>query len=669
MEEIILLRSSSHSRVVRTRFAEQGLALALLARELRAARATLSAADADANTVAAQTPLGAAQVECIRSDGMCVATLEWGARGYFAPGAVVAAGDVAAAGVDDVALPGERARLVRALRAFATAAAIRASSSAAALKATEAQLYEVRQRTATLVERVRVAVAAESGLARRLDVGEAALRAEKGRLVELEDTARLHSVNGLQVAALGASLMQLQSEVAALKAEGAAQDKGAVKELASSVSARGEERVAMRKELAALEAAHATRAARTAGRVAVLAKKAEAQEQELLKSAYRISEQRKAAARTLKSMQATRLAARARRQKLGEQRAELAALLAAHAAQSFDGKQAIAKAKSERVRAVAADEEARAAMERAAAVVQQASAHRARAKAELRAQREAVVAAHASIVALKAHHLTLTQQRMGAEDRHSRAVELAELNATLARLDEEKAAARRAKRAKYGPPWQVLPPAEVADAAAGKARAPPPCTVDSPVIAHILATWTRDVARQAYMRDWLYAVIYGASTGKARPRDLQLNRLAGEVRAGFEELILPLLRQRYGIQLEISARSVVETRSDVRLIVRPKAAASVGSVDAMHGDALLEAEALDAEDALKLVAKRRAFVLAARDLGIFIAARRRQSAAAGAAAAAGGKGKRRMSRPRSLARARSPSKATQRRRSDRRAST
>ena len=71
------------------------------------------------------------------------------------------------------------------------------------------------------------------------------------------------------------------------------------------------------------------------------------------------------------------------------------------------------------------------------------------------------------------------------------------------------------------------------------------------------------------MRDWLYEVIYGASTGRTRPKDLQLNRLAGEVRAGFEELLLPLLRQRYGIQLEVTARSIVETRSDVRLVVRP----------------------------------------------------------------------------------------------------
>ena len=82
----------------------------------------------------------------------------------------------------------------------------------------------------------------------------------------------------------------------------------------------------------------------------------------------------------------------------------------------------------------------------------------------------------------------LRRQRMGAEDSYSRTVELASLNAELARLAEDEAAQRRAHRSKHGPPWLPLAPV--------KAGAVMPYTVDSPVIAQVLATWTRDAARR-----------------------------------------------------------------------------------------------------------------------------------------------------------------------------
>ena len=85
------------------------------------------------------------------------------------------------------------------------------------------------------------------------------------------------------------------------------------------------------------------RASRTASRVAVLEREAEAQEQALLKSGYALSEQRKAAARTLKVLQAARLAAREQRRRLGERRAELATQLAEQAARDFDEREAIAR--------------------------------------------------------------------------------------------------------------------------------------------------------------------------------------------------------------------------------------------------------------------------------------------------------------------------------------
>ena len=491
----------ARTRFARERFAEQGLALALLARELAAARATLSSDAGDALAAAAarvevRTPLGdATAIERRRSDGTCVAMLAWGARGYFAPGQVTTVAD--AVFIDSVSPsgtlfaanhPGERHGMLRALRRASAAAAARAEETAALVTQRKADLARVTQRTDALLERVRSAAASESGVLCRLDECEAAQRAAKGTLVELEDTARIHSVNELQVTALRASLAQLEQQVAALEAEGRAQEEGALKESAAGVAASEAELAALRLELASLEAEHGARASRAASRAAVLEREAEAQEQALLKSGYALSEQRKAAARTLKVLQASRLAAREQRRRLGERRAALATQLAAQAARDFDEREAIARHASSgpvsreelaRLRAGAAE---------AQAALDAASAARARAKSELRDQRDEVVRAHAALLKLKERLPTLRRQRMGAEDSYSRAVELSSLNAELARLAEEEAAQRRAHRAKHGPPWLPLAPV--------KAGAVMPCTVDSPVIAQVLATWTRDAARR-----------------------------------------------------------------------------------------------------------------------------------------------------------------------------
>ena len=498
MDDLRVAARGARARHARERFAEQGLALALLARELAVARATLSSSDGDAAAAAARvevcTPLGDAAVERRRSDGTCVAMLAWGARGYFAPGQVITATDVAL--IDSASPcgtlfakgPGERHGMLRALRRARDAASVAASETAALVTQRKAKLARVTQRTDALLERARSAAASESGLLRRLDECEAAQRAAKGTLVELEDTARLHSVNELQVTALRASLTQLEQQVAALEAEGKAQEEGALRESAAGVAASEAELAALKGELVDLEAEHGARASRTASRVAVLEREAEAQEQALLKSGYALSEQRKAAARTLKVLQAARLAAREQRRRLGERRAELATQLAEQAARDFDEREAIARHASSgpvsreelaRVRAGAAE---------AQGALDAASAARASAKRELREQRDEVVRAHAALLKLKERLPMLRRQRMGAEDSYSRTVELASLNAELARLAEDEAAQRRAHRSKHGPPWLPLAPV--------KAGAVMPYTVDSPVIAQVLATWTRDAARR-----------------------------------------------------------------------------------------------------------------------------------------------------------------------------
>jgi hypothetical protein len=89
--------------------------------------------------------------------------------------------------------------------------------------------------------------------------------------------------------------------------------------------------------------------------------------------------------------------------------------------------------------------------------------------------------------------------------------------------------------------------------------------VNSPVIQHLLQTWSRDEEKLRYIELWLKAVAERDILPQSFPRGLHLVSMKREVRDGFLTLVVPLLRQRH--QLTVLSRFLGGGHWDLRIKV------------------------------------------------------------------------------------------------------
>mmetsp|Transcript_94061 Transcript_94061/g.269284 ORF Transcript_94061/g.269284 Transcript_94061/m.269284 type:complete len:113 (+) Transcript_94061:227-565(+) len=73
----------------------------------------------------------------------------------------------------------------------------------------------------------------------------------------------------------------------------------------------------------------------------------------------------------------------------------------------------------------------------------------------------------------------------------------------------------------------------------------PPFSIDSPVIQHLLASWTADGQKLRYVSLWLTVLVSDKPVPNTFPSGLQLVGLKTEIKDGFLTLIVPMLRQRH----------------------------------------------------------------------------------------------------------------------------
>ena len=110
----------------------------------------------------------------------------------------------------------------------------------------------------------------------------------------------------------------------------------------------------------------------------------------------------------------------------------------------------------------------------------------------------------------------------------------------------------------------------------------PPLTLTSPVIRHVLDNWTDDAERLRFMNAWLAHVCNGwpvdNKDGKFQ-QGLELARLSPEVAEGFEKMILPLLRRRRDIRVDVMVRTQRSLWKDMRIKVTPAMEANLASTN------------------------------------------------------------------------------------------
>ncbi|KAK1941162.1 hypothetical protein P3T76_007028 [Phytophthora citrophthora] len=70
------------------------------------------------------------------------------------------------------------------------------------------------------------------------------------------------------------------------------------------------------------------------------------------------------------------------------------------------------------------------------------------------------------------------------------------------------------------------------------------------ILRRLVDSWTTDKAKRMGLHDWLTNAIRG--TGKRRP--LYLYELSGEIASGFQVLLVPILREMFGIQVQVEKR-------------------------------------------------------------------------------------------------------------------
>ena len=100
----------------------------------------------------------------------------------------------------------------------------------------------------------------------------------------------------------------------------------------------------------------------------------------------------------------------------------------------------------------------------------------------------------------------------------------------------------------------------------------PNCTLDDPMIAHLMSSWTTDKAKLKLLKTWLKHVLSNKKIGatkKFRP-GVELTKLPAEVSEGFLRIIVPMLRSRDDIDVSAYVRTRRETWKELRLRVAPK---------------------------------------------------------------------------------------------------
>ncbi|KAH7482143.1 hypothetical protein KRP22_009858 [Phytophthora ramorum] len=70
------------------------------------------------------------------------------------------------------------------------------------------------------------------------------------------------------------------------------------------------------------------------------------------------------------------------------------------------------------------------------------------------------------------------------------------------------------------------------------------------ILRRLVDSWTTDKAKRMRLHDWLTNAIRG--TGKRRP--LYLYELSGEIASGFQILLVPILREQFGVQVQVEKR-------------------------------------------------------------------------------------------------------------------
>lgn len=70
------------------------------------------------------------------------------------------------------------------------------------------------------------------------------------------------------------------------------------------------------------------------------------------------------------------------------------------------------------------------------------------------------------------------------------------------------------------------------------------------ILRRLVDSWTTDKAKRMRLHDWLTNAIRG--TGKRR--SLYLYELSGEIASGFQVLLVPILREKFGVQVQIEKR-------------------------------------------------------------------------------------------------------------------
>ncbi|OWZ06001.1 hypothetical protein PHMEG_00021808 [Phytophthora megakarya] len=70
------------------------------------------------------------------------------------------------------------------------------------------------------------------------------------------------------------------------------------------------------------------------------------------------------------------------------------------------------------------------------------------------------------------------------------------------------------------------------------------------ILRRLVDSWTTDKAKRMRLHDWLTNAIRG--TGKRRP--LYMYELSGEIASGFQIMLVPILREKFGVQVQIEKR-------------------------------------------------------------------------------------------------------------------
>jgi hypothetical protein len=100
----------------------------------------------------------------------------------------------------------------------------------------------------------------------------------------------------------------------------------------------------------------------------------------------------------------------------------------------------------------------------------------------------------------------------------------------------------------------------------------PNCTLNDPMIAHLMSSWTTDKAKLKLLKTWLKHVLSNKKvtpTKSFRP-GVELTKLPAEVSEGFLRIIVPMLRSRDDVDVSAYVRTRRETWKELRLRVAPK---------------------------------------------------------------------------------------------------